>query len=63
LRANHVRLRFVFRQPLIRSTMLMDFFATWIAASTPALRAYRRDVPVSVPMEDDRTEGRAGEPA
>ena len=34
----------------------------WIAAVTPALRAYRRQDPLLVPVEDDRSEGRAGEP-
>jgi MFS family permease len=34
----------------------------WIAAITPALRAYRRQEPLPIPVEDDRTEGRAGEP-
>ena len=33
----------------------------WIAAITPTLRAYRRQDPLPVPVEDDRTEGRAGE--
>ena len=35
----------------------------WIAATTPALRAYRRTTHVVVLEEDDRREGRAGEPA
>jgi len=35
----------------------------WIAIATPALRAYRRDVPVPILAEDDSAEGRAGEPA
>jgi MFS family permease len=34
----------------------------WIAAITPALRTYRRLDPLAVPVEDDRSEGRAGEP-
>ena len=34
----------------------------WLGTSTPALRAYRRDEPVEVLAEDDRTEGHAGEP-
>jgi len=34
----------------------------WIAAVTPALRAYRRQDPLLVPVEDDRSERRAGEP-
>ena len=33
----------------------------WIAAVTPALRAYRRQDPLPLPVEDDRSEGRAGE--
>jgi MFS family permease len=35
----------------------------WIATSTPALRAYRRETPVELLEEDDRTKGHAGEPA
>jgi MFS family permease len=35
----------------------------WIATTTPALRAYRRTTPVAVLEEDDRRQGRAGEPA
>jgi MFS family permease len=35
----------------------------WVAASTPALRAYRRTTKPPLPAEDDRTEARAGEPA
>ena len=34
-----------------------------IAGVTPALRAYRRQEMPEIPEEDDRTEGRAGEPA
>ena len=34
-----------------------------IAARTPALRAYRRQEMPALPEEDDRSEGRAGEPA
>jgi MFS family permease len=34
-----------------------------IAGVTPALRAYRRQEMPEIPAEDDRTEGRAGEPA
>src|SRR6185503_11836750 len=33
-----------------------------IAGGTPALRAYRRQEMPAVPVEDDRTEARAGEP-
>jgi MFS family permease len=35
----------------------------WIVATTPALRAYRRTTHVDLLDEDDRREGRAGEPA
>ena len=34
-----------------------------IAAVTPPLRAYRRQEMPALPEEDDRSEGRAGEPA
>ena len=34
-----------------------------IAGVTPALRAYRRQDMPAVPLEEDRSEGRAGEPA
>jgi MFS family permease len=33
----------------------------WIAASTPALRRYRRETPVALLEEDDRTKAHAGE--
>jgi MFS family permease len=33
----------------------------WIAASTPPLRRYRRETPVALLEEDDRTKARAGE--
>src|SRR5688572_31567822 len=32
----------------------------WIAAVTPALRAYRRQDPLPLAVEDERSEGRAG---
>ena len=35
----------------------------WVAATTPALRAYRLTAKPEIPAEDDRTEGRAGEPS
>jgi MFS family permease len=34
----------------------------WIAAVTPVLRAYRRQDPAELPVEEDRSEARAGEP-
>jgi MFS family permease len=37
-------LRFVFNQPLIRSTMLLDFFATFFASATALLPIYAQDV-------------------
>jgi MFS family permease len=37
-------LRFVFRQPLIRSTMLLDFFATFFASATALLPIYATDI-------------------
>ena len=37
-------LRFVFRAPLIRSTMLMDFFATFFSSATALLPLYAQDV-------------------
>jgi MFS family permease len=37
-------LRFVFRQPLIRSTMLLDFFATFFASATALLPIYAQDI-------------------
>jgi MFS family permease len=37
-------LRFVFRQPLIRSTMLMDFFATFFSSATALLPIIAQDV-------------------
>ncbi len=37
-------LRFVFRSPLIRSTMLLDFFATFFASATALLPIFARDI-------------------
>jgi MFS family permease len=37
-------LRFVFRAPLIRSTMLLDFFATFFSAATALLPIFAQDV-------------------
>ena len=37
-------LRFVFRQPLIRSAMLLDFFATFFASATALLPIYAQDI-------------------
>ncbi len=37
-------LRFVFRTPLIRSTMLLDFFATFFASATALLPIFARDI-------------------
>jgi MFS family permease len=37
-------LRFVFRQPLIRSTMLLDFFATFFSSATALLPLFAQDV-------------------
>jgi MFS family permease len=37
-------LRFVFRQPLIRSTMLLDFFATFFSSATALLPIFAQDV-------------------
>jgi MFS family permease len=37
-------LRFVFRQPLIRSTMLLDFFATFFASATALLPIFAQDI-------------------
>ena len=37
-------LRFVFRAPLIRSTMLLDFFATFFSSATALLPIYAQDV-------------------
>ena len=37
-------LHFVFRAPLIRSTMLMDFFATFFSSATALLPLYAQDI-------------------
>jgi MFS family permease len=37
-------LRFVFRSPLIRSTMLLDFFATFFSSATALLPIFAQDV-------------------
>jgi hypothetical protein len=37
-------LRFVFRTPLIRATMLLDFFATFFASATALLPIFAQDV-------------------
>jgi len=37
-------LRFVFREPLIRSTMLLDFFATFFASANALLPIFAQDV-------------------
>ncbi|MEO7189744.1 MAG: MFS transporter [Vicinamibacterales bacterium] len=37
-------LRFVFRQPIIRSTMLLDFFATFFASAMALLPIFAQDV-------------------
>jgi MFS family permease len=37
-------LRFVFRAPLIRSSMLLDFFATFFASATALLPIYAQDI-------------------
>jgi MFS family permease len=44
LRAAMEGLRFVFRSPLIRSTMLIDFFATFFASATALLPIFAQDV-------------------
>ena len=43
-RAAREGLRFVFRTPLIRSTMLLDFFATFFASATALLPIYAQDI-------------------
>jgi len=44
LRAGREGLRFVFRTPLIRSTMLLDFFATFFASATALLPIFAQDI-------------------
>jgi MFS family permease len=44
MRAAMEGLRFVFRSPLIRSTMLLDFFATFFSSATALLPIFAQDV-------------------
>ena len=44
LRAAMEGLRFVFRSPLIRSTMLLDFFATFFSSATALLPIFAQDI-------------------
>jgi len=44
LRAAMDGLRFVFSQPLIRSSMLLDFFATFFASATTLLPIFAQDI-------------------
>jgi MFS family permease len=44
LRAALEGLRFVFRSPLIRSTMLLDFFATFFSSATALLPLFAQDI-------------------
>src|SRR4029077_7291083 len=44
LRAAVEGLKFVFRSPLIRSTMLLDFFATFFSSATALLPIFAQDV-------------------
>jgi len=44
LRAAREGLRFVFQAPLIRSTMLLDFFATFFASATALLPIFAQDI-------------------
>src|SRR4030095_8534536 len=44
LRAALEGLRFVFRAPLIRSTMLLDFFATFFSSATALLPIFAQDI-------------------
>src|SRR5262245_25425609 len=43
-RAGFEGLRFVFRSPLIRSTMLLDFFATFFSSATALLPIFAQDI-------------------
>jgi MFS family permease len=43
-RAGLEGLRFVFKSPLIRSTMLLDFFATFFASATALLPIFAQDI-------------------
>ncbi len=44
LGAARAGLRFVFREPMIRSTMLLDFFATFFASAMALLPIYAQDI-------------------
>src|SRR5207253_10328794 len=44
LHAAREGLRFVFRHPLIRSTMLLDFFATFFSSATALLPIFVQDI-------------------
>ena len=44
LRAARAGLRFVFRSPMIRSTMLVDFFATFFSSATALLPIFAQDI-------------------
>jgi len=44
LRAAFEGLRFVFRAPLIRSTMVLDFFATFFSSATSLLPIFAQDI-------------------
>jgi MFS family permease len=44
LRAAREGLHFVFRSPLIRSTMLLDFFATFFSSATALLPIFAQDI-------------------
>jgi MFS family permease len=44
MRAALEGLRFVFRSPLIRSTMLLDFFATFFSSATALLPIFAQDI-------------------
>jgi MFS family permease len=44
VRAAREGLRFVFRAPLIRSTMLLDFFATFFSSATALLPIFAQDI-------------------
>jgi len=44
IKAAREGLRFVFRSPMIRSTMLLDFFATFFASATALLPIFAQDI-------------------
>ena len=44
LKAARQGLRFVFRSPMIRSTMLLDFFATFFSSATALLPIFAQDI-------------------